>query len=186
MSKPEWQEAVGRHVVALKIIVAGMTVGPLLFLLASWLLLRPAIAGRDGAGAWFLTSVAMGFGAVTILEWMVIPRLIVASGRRRILRGRFSGREHPVRMLQSSAEDLIARTGDAGRLMQLLLTKTIVGCALLEGATFLLLVAYLAEGHIASLWCAAVLILAVAAHLPTRWGVVAWIEGQLRRLERQR
>jgi hypothetical protein len=61
-----------------------------------------------------------------------------------------------------------------------------VGAAIIEGATFLMLIAYMTERFTPVLAIAVVLIVAIAAHMPTRSGVVHWIEDQLRLVDEER
>ena len=58
--------------------------------------------------------------------------------------------------------------------------KLIVGLALLEGAAFLNLVAYLLEGRTLSLWMAVLLAGLLAMRFPTVAGVENWLEGRKR------
>jgi hypothetical protein len=175
---------VRQHLVAMKIMVAGMIAGVLVFFVLSLLVLRP-LAGAEGPRGWLVTSIALAVAAGTIAVRMVVPRLLVASGRRKILRGHFSARVQPARFLPTRG-DLIKRTGDAGRLAILFMDKTITGCVLLEGATFFLLLAFVVEGQMLAMWSAAVLILVMVAHFPTHAGVVGWIQSQLDWLQRER
>lgn len=69
---------------------------------------------------------------------------------------------------------------DAGKLAQVYQTTTIVGCALLESAAFLALLAYLLEGQQVSLAVAGAMLLGVAAHLPIGGRLASWVERQLK------
>ena len=59
----------------------------------------------------------------------------------------------------------------------------IVGAAMVEGAAFLAVFAYLLDRTTLSLALAVVLIAGVTAHFPTRSRVEHWIEGQLQLLD---
>jgi uncharacterized membrane protein len=83
-------------------------------------------------------------------------------------------------------ESFFQRTGDAGRLMIVYMTTTIMAGAILEGAVFLLLVAYMVEQQVVSLAVAVAILAALAAHVPWQSRVFAWIDGQLRRLDEER
>ena len=65
----------------------------------------------------------------------------------------------------------------ADRLAVLFMTRTIAACAILEGAAFFLLIAYLLEGT---------LILVMGRHFTTRSALVHWIENQARRIDEER
>jgi len=60
-------------------------------------------------------------------------------------------------------------------------TGLIIGLALLEGAAFLNIMAYMIEGTIYSLGVAAVLLVLLLARFPTVVGVSDWIEQRTRR-----
>jgi hypothetical protein len=115
----------------------------------------------------------------------VFPTIVVRKGRRQIARGTFSLPQNRDAPLQGPREEL-DQMGDAGRLFLLYQTKTIIGAAMIEGITFFMLIAYLAERQAVALGIAVALILAVAAHMPTRTGVIHWIEDQLRFVEEER
>ena len=115
----------------------------------------------------------------------VFPTIVVRKGRRQIARGTFSLPQTREAPLQGPREEL-EQMGDAGRLFVVYQTKIIIGAAMIEGVTFFMLIAYLVERQTVVLRIAVALILAVAAHLPTRSGVIHWIEDQLRFVEEER
>ncbi len=80
----------------------------------------------------------------------------------------------------------IERTGDAGRLMCVYQIRTIVASALLEGVAFFAIIVYLLTQSMVGLLVAVALILALSLHIPTRSGVVNWVENQLHLIEQER
>ncbi len=181
---PPWHAEVARLVRIGQIIVAGMAAGPTLFLvIVLWLGSLANQAGDDTQP--LLTWLALGFAAVMVVLRFVIPSIVVGRRRAAIARGVFQpgqGANAPTPQFQQ----FLDRTGDAGLLWLVFLTKTILAGATLEGAALFLLVAYLIEGDALSLVVAAVLILGIVAMMPTRLGVLHWIEDQLRHVEQER
>lgn len=123
--------------------------------------------------------MAFAFLVADIVAWAIVPGLVVRSGRRSIARGGFR-----LSMVERSASqgirEALEQMGDAGRLLMLFQTKTIIATAILEGATFFLLIAYMIERYTPVVAVAVAMIAAIAAHTPTSRGVVHWIEDQLR------
>ena len=157
MSDPEWEDRLTPVVHTLQIIVGALVTGCLFFLV----IVLVVSSGMAAAGGMPLISyIAIGFAVMTLLARITIPRAILASGRRKILRQE-------------------GHAAAADGLLQLLPTATIVACAVLEGATFFLLVAYLIEQWLPALIVAVALIVLLALHMPTRSRVAHWIEGQL-------
>lgn len=177
----DWKNAVGSAVMTGKIIVAALATGPTIFLL---IVLFLTANGGPPDRAPFVTYAALAFAAVAIAMRMIVPAATVASGRRQIVAGTY--RPGTGRSNNPGFDKLLERSGDAGLLFQLYLTKTIIAAALLEGATFFLLISYMMERQILSLAAAIVLIVGVALLMPTRDGVLAWIENQLAQVEQER
>jgi hypothetical protein len=132
-----------------------------------------------------LTYVALAFLAAAIVARCVVPGVIVRAGRRNIARGAFPLSDARG-AAQESSRTALERMGDAGKLLTLFQTKTILGAALFEGVAFFMLIAYMVERCTPILAVAIGLILAIAAHMPTRSGVVHWIEDQLRLVDEER
>ena len=68
-------------------------------------------------------------------------------------------------------------------LIDLLQTKIIVAGAILEGAVFFLLIAYMAEHSMLCLSAAVVLLLLLVAQMPTSGRATYWVEDQLKLLD---
>lgn len=69
------------------------------------------------------------------------------------------------------------------RLAQVFQTKTLIACAVLDGAAFFALVALLLEDHVASLAVAAVMLALILSHFPSSAGVTHWIEQRRQHIE---
>jgi hypothetical protein len=185
MNEAAWQEQVSKRVWVLQMIVAALVAGCVFFLVIVLVSHGSAVGGAIGDGLTPLTWVALSFLALMAVSRAIVPAVIVRQGRRSIARGTFSLSQARQLPLQGDREE-VEEMGDAGRLFVLYQTKTIIGAALIEGATFFIIIAYLVERNTVALGIAVALILAVAAHIPTRTGVVHWIEDQLRLVAEER
>ena len=185
MNEVVWQEQVSKRVWPLQVIVAALVAGCAFFFVVALILPPPGAHGVAGERPLQITWVALAFLFVIVAARFVLPTIVVRKGRGGIARGTFSLPQTRDAPLQGSREEL-EQMGDAGRLFVLYQTKTIIGAALIEGVTFFMIIAYLAERQMLALGIAIALILAVAAHMPTRAGVVHWIEDQLRFVEEER
>ncbi len=181
---PAWHEDVGRAVRTGQIIVAGMAAGPALFL-AIVLALGSLAAAPGNDRQLLLTWLALGFAAVMVALRFAVPGIVVARRRAAIARGEFKPGD-TARGPTPHFDRFIERTGDAGLLWLVYLTKTILAGATLEGASFFLLIAYLVEGDVLALVTAAVLIAGIVVMMPSKPGVLRWIEDQLRQVEQER
>jgi len=189
--EPACKDAIARQVRIPQIIVGALAAGPVFFLVIVIVLVQQGFSGTTDIGP-ILTYLAVAFAVLAVSARLIVPNLIVARARRGILSGTwhspqsvYSQSQHP----QPAQEDLarfFEQTGDAGKLFYVFHTRTIVAAAILEGTAFFGLIAYLSEGSLVALVLAVAMIIAVAAHFPTRSGVLEWIEGQLRLLERER
>jgi hypothetical protein len=115
-----------------------------------------------------LTYIASGFAVLAVLFRLVLPLIIVAQGRRSILR---------------SAEVCASEQECEKRLAALLMSKTIMAVAVLESAVLFSLVAFAVEGTMLSLAIAGCLLIAMAMHFPTHSMVTAWIEDQQQKIK---
>jgi hypothetical protein len=155
-----------------QIIVAALAMGVVTFAVVVVF----GISGGAAVKGNLLTLLAVVFAGAAVVLGLVIPQLITAANRRRILAGTW-----PSSPNQGPVPD-----SDAGKLALTYVTKMIVGAALFEGGCFFALTAYMIEGQPLSLGAAAALLLCLLAHFPTLARVEAWIEEQLRRLEDER
>lgn len=188
MNDTPWQEDVPKYVRVTQIIVGALVLGCVSFLVIVLVIpaaARPAAQQAGEAGpALVLSYVAFAFLAAAIIARIVVPGIVVRAGRRSISHGTF--RRSAIEDTASQARDeALERMGDAGRLLMLFQTKTIIAAAILEGTAFFMLIAYMIERYTAVLAIAVGLIAALAAHMPTSRGVVHWIEDQLRLLREE-
>ena len=156
----------------LRIIVFALCNGILLF--ALYLLFlheRPSDASIG-----MLTYLCLGFAALQAVLCFVLPRFIASMQRSRIAAGTWTMQGQNVPSVET----------DAGKLAAVYQITTIVGGALLEGAAFFALVAYMIEGHFAALAAAAAMLIGVALHFPIGNQLSDWVERQLELIEEEK
>lgn len=183
MSDSQWQEELAPVTRQLQIIVGALVAGTVSFLAIVLVMTANKAIERLQADLPIMTFVALAFAASAVLARVIAPRIIVTQGRRKILRGTWQPPQGPAASARTAA--FLERTGDAGKLAMLLTTRTIVAAAILEGAAFFALVAYMLERSPLSLIVAVALILALILHIPTCSRTVHWIEEQLNLLRQE-
>lgn len=162
----------------LQIIVGAMTGGCVLFLVVALV-----VGGAPGNSPDppMLTYVALAVAAGAVAARAIVPGMVVVQARRKIGDGTWKAAcESLPRYVESTQSD------DARKLAQVLMMRTIVAAAILEGATFFLLIAQMVEHSPVSLIVAVLLIVALLFHIPTRSGVDRWLEDQLQLLNAER
>jgi hypothetical protein len=97
----------------------------------------------------------------------VVPGIVVANIRRGLTSTR-------------------ARPDELDQLWNAYQTSLIVACAMVEGATFFLLVSYMVEGQPLNLGAAVAMIVVLACHFPTAASAGRWLEAQLDQLRQER
>ena len=181
MSDSKWQERLTPILRQSQIIVAALIAGCVIFLVIALVITGGKVADADQP---VLTYVAVAFVAVTLIARMIVPGIMIRSGRRKIAQGTW---QLPQQAASRPASlQFLEETGDAGKLLMIYTASTIVSASLLEGSAFFALIAYLMEHSWLSLGLAGLLILGLSTHVPTRSGLVHWIEDQLALLEQER
>ncbi|HYW80641.1 MAG TPA: hypothetical protein VE890_13740 [Thermoguttaceae bacterium] len=182
MSDSPWQNELSPVLRTMQIVAGALVAGCLTFLVVVLV-----VSDRVGAAGQLpvITYVAIGFACVALVVRMIVPGIVVAQGRRRIAEGTWNlpagrGFQPPLN------SEFIERTGDAGKLAMLFMTRMIIAAALLEGAAFCSMVAYMVEQSPMALIVAGVMIIGVALHFPTRSRLIHWIEDQLTLIEQER
>jgi hypothetical protein len=148
-----------------------LVVGTLFFLLIA---LTLAPRGRPPASPLpiSLTLIAVAFAGVGLIARAVVLPSIVTKARGKLV--------------NESAPSKDGGSGDAKYLLSVFQTKTIISGGLFEGWAFLATIAYLVEGNPIAFALAILLILGLAAHLPTPSRAIAWVERQLEKVEQEK
>ncbi|MBX3412055.1 MAG: hypothetical protein KF708_05000 [Pirellulales bacterium] len=160
-----------------RIIVGALLQGTLVFLaVAIYLRVKePEVDFTLGLSPISVAAVVVAI--LVVLAQPLVARWLVARSRQQIADGTWNppGGHSPA--------DSYIDTGDTGRLMAVYQTKTIVSCAMLEGAAFFATIAVLMEGAIICLVVAVALMVAIAARFPFERQVSEWIEQQHRLID---
>jgi hypothetical protein len=175
-----WQDELTPILRQLQIITGALVAGTLFFMV-----IILAFTGGQFQTADFpiLSYTATGFAFVVLTVRAVVPGFIVSKGRKMIARGTL---QLPSGGLSPIIAGSLQRAGDAGKLWMALQTSTIVSAALLEGAAFCSLIAYLVGQSPLSFMIAIALIVGVSLHIPSRSRITRWTEDQLAKLEQER
>jgi fatty acid desaturase len=174
MSASDWREQLPVKVRNLQIIVGALSFGCFSFLIIAVFVSQNLNKATEQP---MLTYIALLMAAIIFGIWFFLPGIIVAQGRKNIQQTLLSRAKQ---VGQNSVADKTEKENSkAQALMNLLQTKTIVGCAILEGAVFLLLIAYMVEHSMPSITAAIALLLLLMAQMPTIGRATNWIENQL-------
>jgi hypothetical protein len=174
MNSPELEQAIAVRLRTAKIITGALIAGQVVFLaVVVWLRLS---GNRPPAAQLVVSLTGLAFAGVILVAFFAVPNLVLASWRRQIARGVWpvqqASRRFPAGPSAAAPDDPALRWWD------LYQTHHIIRCALLEGAGFFQLIAYLLEGQIFSLATAVALIAGIALLFPTREKVEDWIRTQ--------
>ena len=111
--------------------------------------------------------IALAMTVLAILARMVVPNVIEAAGRSALAA---EPSTHPGTPAYRSDLD--------GRLLALYQRRLIVAAALIDGPTFLLITAFMLEHSNLALIVAMVMIVLIAAHVPTQSRASKWLAQQ--------
>jgi len=186
MPDTSWHEEVGRRVVTPQIIVAALLAGCLIFLVVVVTLVQLGKTEPDRGLAWAMNLVLVVFLIADMIARAIVPGMVVARGRQQIAAGAWGRMEGSGQQQTAEFLEFIERTGDAGRLLGLYTSRTIIAAAILEGLAFFAIIAYLLTQSLLALAVAILLVAALAFHIPTRSGVLHWIEDQLQLIDQER
>lgn len=174
----DYRRSLAIRIRTLQIIVASLTLGPLIFLLVVVFAIQPPQPPQPIAfGAVNLTTISLGFAAAAVAVRAFVPATIVARARRE------AGQNAASNGGRRNDDDQRATTVFA--LWNAYMVKTIVGAAILEGTCFFLIVAYQLERQPIALSTAAAFLTAVACHFPTSSRIDNWIENQVQRVNEE-
>jgi hypothetical protein len=115
------------------------------------------------------------FTHMSLIQWPVVTRMIVKESRKKIMAEARPG---------DSAE--VKSMSDTAKLLAVYQTQMIVGAAILEGATFGLIIAFIVDGTYWTLVGALVLSGVNAFQFPTRTRVERWLSEQRELIEQER
>ncbi len=154
-------------------IIAGALIGGVTMFLAMVVSLR--VGGGKGflaAEPWniappraIISLIGLAMAAMMMTMAPIVARLVTASLRAKMVAGK------PV-------DPQATGTGRQGELRLLYQMRMIIVLAMIEGATFFNLIAFLLEGKLPNLIAALVLIALMVVRFPTRGSVEAFVDDQ--------
>jgi hypothetical protein len=164
----------------LQIIVAALAGGLAMFFAV---VLFIANAGQRGVGAGqpLITYVAVGAAFFAMCVALVLPGVIAGKQRQAIVSGKAALASQLSYALPQTAE-----FRDLGSLVVAYHARVIIYGALLEGAGFFNLVAYMLERQTLSLVVAGFLLLMILSQFPTTSRLENWIEKEMRMIDQLR
>jgi uncharacterized membrane protein (DUF485 family) len=173
------REALRPQVRVMQIIVAAMAMGVITFgVIVLAVIVKPEqlqpIAGPVTYAAIALAITSLGMS-------VVLPRIIVATARRKIAQGNW---QPPPQ--HTAAAEALTELGVDGQLVMVYQTAMIIGAALLEGPAFVGLIATIIEKSSLGLGVSAVCLMLLLARFPTIGRLENWLDGQRRALEADR
>ncbi len=167
------RDYIAQAVRTMQIIVSALAAGVLMFLVMT--LIIPA---KDAPAEPFLAYMAVGFAVMAFAGWLIVPGIIANQARRSLAEGRV-----PQPTAQS---EIPPEVGVVGHLVSVFQTRLIVGSALLEGAAFFGLIAFMIERQFLALSIAASLLLIIVSQIPTRNRVENWVTREIENIEQMR
>ena len=120
-------------------------------------------------GGEVLAYLAMAFAGGAVVLSFAVPRLISSTGVKSIAKMAQDG-------TSTKSKELF------GRLLSVAQTKMIIALAVIEGAAFFNLIAFLTTRSLISPAVVGALLLVMAIHFPTKMKLARWLEDQQRAL----
>ena len=159
----------------IQIIAFALIMGVVVFGLV---LLLGGIGAQEPEETPIVSIIAAVFALVSVVAAPLVSKM-VASGMRRSI---FAGKE-----INAGGSKLIPESvGEVGVLAGVYQTQQIIGRAILEGAAFMNLMAYMMEHQTMSLVFAVFLLIAMFFNFPTREKLENWIHKEMTTIEQLR
>lgn len=176
-----WREEIGPFVRTQQIIVLALTAGLLTFSAVAYFAASRGKAPAAGELP-ILTLAALAFAVMAVSARLLVIQVLTRAQRTRIA----AGKGVPDSAADPRNEGMVQlhqRFGDAGLVIAVHQMRTILSAAILEGAGFFCLVAYMIEHSPWTLAMGLAVALAVCLHFPTQNGMIHWVEDELKRVD---
>ena len=157
----------------LQIVIGALSFGVASFAVVAIVLrlLDPQPGGDTGV----LSLVAYALAPVALVLSRVVPAVVIKGSRRQLIAGTYA-----------QPTGGLADLGERGALFMIYQTSQLIGGALLEGAAFLCITAFMLEGNWPALVLAVGLLLVLLTMMPRTERVAEWIEAQHRLLHEEK
>jgi hypothetical protein len=176
----ELAERLKPAIMTLRVIVIALATGVVAFAVAAIVIRMQQAAAPANDAAGLLTILGIAAAPVAFLLSRFLPGLIVAKARRQIAGGQYGVPAESNPNQASGPQSGMVQLGDDGKLFTVFQTKTIISAALVDGAAFLNIVAFLLGGSLIALGLGLLLALAIVSLFPRMSRVLEWIEAQRR------
>jgi len=169
-------EFINRMLYTARIIFFGLFSGVVTFLAVVYLVLssQPMLEGEP-----LVTYIATGVGMLSVVLALVVPRMLGDGIRNKLVRGEEYQWPNPQ---WAPPEDV----GEVGPLMAHAMLRMIVSVAILEGAAFFNIVAFVLERQTLSLIVTALLLFVMLLKFPKRSWLENWLHDEMRIIEELR
>ncbi len=172
MFNPEQEELISQTVRTSQIIAFALISGVLIF---AFVIVLTGLANDEPPETPLVSIVGFVFAAVSVLVAPIVSKAIAAMMRRTAL----SGKQTRSRQFQEQQK----KFGSFGLIVGSYLTKQIVRRALLEGAAFMNLIAYIIDAQSLNLALAIFLALAMLFDFPSRDRLERYVREQMNVIE---
>lgn len=170
---------VAQATLTMQIIVGALAAGVFMFFMVTLFVTAGGEAGPPEMP--LLTYMSLAIAPAAILVALLFPGALIRSQREAILAG--------VATLHPSSADKSPAPDSHSKLMRLIggyQTALIIRCAILEGAAFFALIAYMLEGQTWILLVVGILLLFLISGVPTRSRVADFIDQEQRVIDELR
>ena len=167
-------------IMTLRIIVIALATGVVAFAITAIVIRMQQAAAPANDAAGLLTTLGIAAAPVAFLLSRFLPALFVAKTRGQIASGQYGVPAGSNSRETNGPQSSLGQLGDDGKLFTVYQTKTIISAAVLDGAAFLSIVAFLLGGSLIALGLGLLLALAIVAMFPRTSRVLEWIEAQRR------
>jgi hypothetical protein len=179
MFTEEERTFLARATMTMQIIVGALAAGVLLFLGVVLVITRELDGPPPDVP--LLTYMSVGFAVGALVAAMVVPRLVVRGQRNALVAGKSGFQAGSI-----GGPSLPEAARTLGPLVAGYQTALIIRSAILEGAAFFCVIAYLIERRTPSLVAAGVLVLFLLSGFPTRGRIEEAIERERTEVEQLR
>ena len=169
MSQAPDEIVLDQRIRTMQIIIGALVGGVLSFAVIAFVV-RSSMT--ETAGTRIISIMAIVVALVCAVATLIVPKSIAAQSIQKLALSR------PKEDMESSAARQPSFSGGMLDWLAIYQTRMLVHAALLEGAAFFLLIAYLVEGMILDPLVAAFYLAALATLFPTRKKIERWIEEQ--------
>jgi hypothetical protein len=159
----------------MQVVMGALVAGPLLF---AMIVIMTRQERNVQQPVPILSYVQIGLSIILFIAHLVVPKLLLASGRKQIRDGTWKSG-----LLPKVAGDLNNQERMLAELYQI---QMIVTAALLEGATFALLIGFFVESQPICLALAGLFVVRIVSLFPGLTKVERWIETQQEAIDMDR